>query len=265
MRRICLLLLAMAVVAPATAKVVTEAVPYREGDVALEGYLAYDDAIAGKRPAVIVVPEWWGLNDYAKQRARQLAELGYVAFAIDMYGQGKVTDQSEQASQWAGALYTNPAKWRQRARAGFDVVANHARVDKNHIGAIGYCFGGSTVQQMAWSGLPLKAVVSFHGNLVPPTKAEAAQTKASVLICHGAADPLISDQDMDAFLKALGGSPVDWQLIMYAKAKHSFTNPKADAAGMDAVGYDEAADRRSWEHMRVFFRERLRGDKSDHD
>ncbi len=255
MRYLLPYLLALATVAPAAAKVVTEHVPYRDGDVALRGYLAYDDARAGRRPAVLVVHEWWGLNDFAKAQAHRLAELGYVAFAVDMYGADKVTADPKQAGQWARALYSDPAKWRQRAKAGFDVVAHHDRVDRDHIAAIGFCFGGSTVQQMAWSGLPLKGVVSFHGGLVPPSTAEARQTRARVLVLHGAADTLVSEDEFNKFRQTLGNTDIDWQLVIYSGARHSFTNPKADDLGMDGVGYDARTAERSWRQMRLFFAE----------
>jgi dienelactone hydrolase len=245
----------LAATAPALATVVTEDLPYRDGDVALRGCLAYDDAHVGPRPAVLVVHEWWGLNDFAREQARRLAALGYVALAVDMYGTGKVTDDPQQARLWASALYADPQKWRPRAKAAFDVLAAHPRVDRNRIAAIGFCFGGATVQQMAWSGLPLTGVVSFHGSLVPAGETDIKQTRARVLILHGAADTHVSDADLHTWLAALRGSDVDWQLIMYSGAKHSFTNPAADARGMDGVGYNEPAARRSWNHMRLFLAE----------
>jgi dienelactone hydrolase len=257
MHRASLALFLLAATAPALAKITTEAVPYRDGDLALEGYMAYDDSHTGPQPAVLIVHEWWGLNDFAKTQARRLAELGYVAFAVDMYGRGKVTEDPGEAQPWAVALYANPQKWRQRAKAGFDVLAGHARVDRKRIAAIGYCFGGATVQQMAWSGLPLKGVVSFHGSLVPPSTDEARRTRARVLILHGAADTHVSDEDLHKYVDALRGSNIDWQLVMYAGAKHSFTNPKADDLGMPGVGYDERAARRSWRQMRLFLAERF--------
>lgn len=255
MHRICLALFLFVIVAPTLAKTVTETVPYRDGDLALEGYLAYDDTRTSPQPAVLVVHEWWGLNEFAKTQVRKLAELGYVAFAVDMYGAGKVTEDPREARPWATALYSDPATWRQRAKAGFDVLAGHARVDRDRIAAIGYCFGGATVQQMAWSGLPLKGVVSFHGSLVPPSTDDAKRTRAQVLILHGAADTHVSDEDLHKYLEALRGSVIDWQLVMYAGAKHSFTNPKADDLGMPGVGYDARAARRSWQQMRLFFAE----------
>jgi dienelactone hydrolase len=253
MFRLYLTLLVVAAVTPASAKVVTEAVPYSDGDVALEGFLAYDNRHVDPRPAVLVVHEWWGLNDFAKEQARRLAGLGYVAFAVDMYGRQKVTEDAGQAGQWARALYTNPETWRQRAKAGFDVVAAHPRVNKSRIAAIGFCFGGATVQQMAWSGLPMQGVVSFHGSLIPPGRAEAGAVRAQVLILHGAADTLVSDEDFNHFVQTLRKTDIDWQLVVYAGAKHSFTNPKSDGMGKDGVGYHERTAKRSWRQMCLFF------------
>lgn len=255
MRHVVVTLMVLGFVATGAAKVVTEAVPYRDDDVALEGYLAYDDAQAGPRPAVLVVHEWWGLNEFAKEQARRLAELGYVAFAVDMYGKGSVTEDAQQAGQWARALYSDAQKWRQRARAGLEAVAGHERVDRSRIAAIGYCFGGATVQQMALAGLPLKGVVSFHGSLVPPSEEDARRTRARVLILHGATDTLIADEDFQKYLKAMRGTELDWQLVVYSGAKHSFTNPKADRAGMEGVGYHAPTAKRSWGQMRLFLGE----------
>jgi dienelactone hydrolase len=247
--------LVLAAVSVAEAKIVTEAVPYKDGDVELEGYLVYDDAINGPRPAVIVVHEWWGLNDFAKQKTREIAALGYVGFAIDMYGKGKVTDDAGQAGTWARALYGDTTMWRQRAKAGYDALLKRGQVDRRHIGAIGFCFGGATVQQMAWSGMDLKGVVSFHGSLVPPTAAEAKQTKARVLILHGAVDTLTSQEEFNKFVDAMKGTDIDWQLNLYSGAKHSFTNPDSDKRGMSAIGYNEHAAKRSWRAMKDFFKE----------
>ena len=151
------------------AKVVGSTVPYRDGDVDLSGYLAYDDSIQGKRPGVLLVHEWWGLNDYARRRADQLAGMGYVAFAVDMYGKGKVTEHPEDAAAWAQQVRGNIDLWRKRAMAGLDVLKADPRTDIARIAAIGYCFGGSTVQQLAYAGAPLRGIVSFHGGLVKPS------------------------------------------------------------------------------------------------
>jgi dienelactone hydrolase len=236
------------------AAVVTETVAYTHDGVQLEGYLAYDDAVAGKRPAVLVVHEWWGLNDYARKRAEQLAGLGYVAFALDMYGKGKVTTHPDQAGQWARENTANVEHWRQRALSGLTVLKRHPRTDPTRVAAIGYCFGGATVQQLAYAGADLRGVVSFHGSLLPPpVDPEAGKIKAGILICHGAADPLVPADKVQAYLAAMGASGLDWQMIFYGGAKHSFTNPDADKAGMAPLGYHPVADKSSWAAMQAFF------------
>ncbi len=241
--------------APAAAKVVTETVAYRHGDVALQGFLAYDDAATGKRPGVLVIPEWWGLNDFAKQQARRLAELGYVAFGVDMYGGGKATTDSAEAGKLAGQFRENLQLWRERGKAALDALAKNERVDPTKIAAIGFCFGGSTVLQMAAAGYPLAGVVSFHGGLMPLSKEDVARIKARLLVQHGAADTHVPDETVKAFKDSLRGSSVDWQLIIFSSAKHAFTNPAADKLGMEGIGYNEPAARRSWQYMRDFFSE----------
>jgi dienelactone hydrolase len=239
----------------AEGKVVTEEVPYTHGDVNLVGFLAYDDAVKDKRPAVLLVHEWWGLNEYAKDRARQLAAKGYVAFAMDMYGEGKVTGHPEQASEWARAITENVDRWQERANAGLDVVRKDPRVDPERIAAIGYCFGGATVQQMAYSGAGLRGVVSFHGSLLPVQEDRVKQVKAIILILHGASDPLITVEQVQTYVSAMEASGLDWQMVFYGGAKHSFTNPGADKVGMDALRYSASADARSWAHMKIFLEE----------
>ena len=237
------------------AKVVTETVSYQQGDVPLQGYLAYDDGIEGKRPGVMVVHEWWGLNDYARSRARQLAQLGYVAFAVDMYGKGKVTEHSQQAAEWSKQVSANIDAWRNRALAGLAVLKGHPRADAARIAAIGYCFGGSTVQQLAYGGADIRGVVSFHGSLVMPPDDLTGGIPAKMLILHGAADPLTDLKTIPGYIKAMEKTGIDWHMVIYGGARHSFTNPAADKEGMEALGYSASADQRSWKHMQMFFDE----------
>jgi dienelactone hydrolase len=237
------------------ADIITKNISYRHDGVDLEGFLAYDDDISGKRPAVLLVHEWWGLNDYARRRAEQLASMGYVAFALDMYGKGNVTQHPTQAAEWMKQVRSNVYQWQQRARAGLDVLKKDPRTDLNRIAAIGYCFGGATVQQLAYSGAALKGVVSFHGSLMLPMNVQVKQVKAKILICHGGADPFVKRGEIEDYLSAMERSGFDYQLIIYGGAKHSFTNPAAGQRGMDALKYSANADQRSWEDMKQFFHE----------
>lgn len=230
-------------------------IPYQHGAAQLEGYLAYSDAIKGSRPGVLLVHEWWGLNDYVRTRVDQLAGMGYVAFALDMYGKGKVTRHPKQAGEWMEEIKRNVHSWRQRALAGLEVLKGDPRTDPNRIAAIGYCFGGATVQHMAYSDPPNKGIVSFHGPLIPPPDDLRTPIGAKILICHGAADPFVKEGMIQAYISAMEKSRLDWQMIIYGGSKHSFTNPSADEAGMDALEYNKSADHRSWRHMKIFFEE----------
>ena len=252
--------LALGAAGALTAKVITKPVAYEQAGVKLEGYLAYDDAklpAGQKAPGVLVVPEWWGLTDYAKGRAEQLAQLGYVAFAVDMYGAGVTTTDPKKAGELAGQFYGKPLM-AERAQAGLDQLLGTGLVDAGRVAAIGYCFGGSTVQALAYSGAPLAGIVSFHGGLIPVPADAAAKTKARILVCHGAVDPFVSKDQVDAFTKAMNDGKFDYQFVSYAGAVHAFTNPGADelakATGLP-IAYNAAADHRSWAHMKVFFKE----------
>ena len=240
---------------PAQAKVVGKNVAYEDAGVQLEGYLVYDDAVTGKRPGALVVDEWWGLTEYARGRAEQLAALGYVAFALDMYGKGKVTKHPEEAGEWAKQVSSNVRAWQQRAVAGLEVLKKEPRTDSQRIVAIGYCFGGSTVQQLAYSGADIRGVVSFHGSLLLPPAEQGNQVKAKILICHGAADPFTKLGAVEQYMAAMDKAGLDWQLVVYGGAKHGFTNPDAHKAGMEALAYSKSADQRSWADMQVLFKE----------
>lgn len=239
----------------AHAKLLRKAVSYQHEGVKLEGYLAYNDSFKGKIPAVLVVHEWWGLNEYARTRAEQLASLGYVAFALDMYGKGKVTTHPSQAGEWMKQIKSNVHNWKQRALAGLEVLRKHPKVDTRRIAAIGYCFGGATVQQLAYSGADIKGVVSFHGSLLPPVGVQTEQVKANIMISHGGADPFVKEGQIENYVSEMEKSGLDWQMIIYGGARHSFTNPAADKVGMDALKYSKFADLRSWAYMKTFFDE----------
>lgn len=254
-RALLSLLLLLLTVEPAVAEVRTERVPYRHGDLQLEGYLAWDEARPGKRPGVLVVHEWWGLNDYVRERAEQLARLGYAAFALDLYGKGKVTDHPDQAGAWMKAVQADVQRWRDRAIAGLEVLRGHDLVDRHRLAAIGYCFGGATVLQLAYAGAPVKGVVSFHGALPLPGLAQAPPSAPKILVAHGNADPFVPDKRVTRLRAALDAAGFDWHLVIYADARHGFTNPEAGRYGLDALKYDRQADERSWAHMQLFFDE----------
>jgi dienelactone hydrolase len=232
----------------------TETVVYKQGDTELHGYLAYDAQSKAKRPGVLVVHEWWGLNDHARAKARALAELGYVALAIDMYGEGKSTDHPEQAGEWATWIRNHKDVAAARFKAGYELLASQKLTKKGEIAAIGYCFGGSIVLTMAMNGADLKGVVSFHGGL-PTDPAGVDHIPAKILVCHGGSDPTMSQEQIHTFLSNLDAVGADYQFIIYGGAKHSFTNKAADARGVPALAYNADADRRSWNAMLTFFDE----------
>ncbi len=244
--------------AEARAALRTEAIDYRHGDAVLEGYLAYDDAIVGRRPGVVVVHEWMGLNDYAKMRAEQLARLGYVAFAIDLYGKGVRPKDAKEAAALAGKYRGDRKLMRARAAAGLEVLLKNSMTDPRRVAAIGYCFGGTTVLEMARSGAPLAGVVSFHGGLDTPTPADARNIKGKVLALHGADDPFAPAAQRAAFEDEMRAGGVDWQLVVYGGAVHGFTNPANGSDNATGLAYNEMADRRSWEAMKAFFAEIFR-------
>jgi dienelactone hydrolase len=255
MRSAIALLAAVVLTAPAVAAVKTETVKYQAGETALVGYLAFDDALPGQRPGVIVVHEWWGLNEHARRQAERLAAAGYVAFAIDMYGDGKVTTHPEDAGKWASAIRQTEGLGKTRFAAGYDLLARHPRVRPGELAAIGYCFGGAIVLSMAEAGADLKGVVSFHGALPQEPVAAGTVIRAKILVCHGAADALITADQVATFQNNLTAAGADWQFLTLSGAKHSFTNHHAAAAGMDVLAYNEPADRRSWQAMMSFFAE----------
>jgi dienelactone hydrolase len=239
----------------ALGQIETREVEYKHGDVTLRGYLAYDGAVDSIRPGILVIHEWWGLNDFAKEQARKLAEEGYIAFAADMYGDGKTVDTPQEAQALAGGFYQDRAMMRARAAAALDALRRQDSVDPQRFGAIGYCFGGTVALELARSGAAINAAVSLHGGLATDAQDDAGRIRASILVLTGAADPLVPAAEREAFIQEMESAKADYQMIIYGKAKHSFTNPEADKRNMPPVAYDADADRRSWEHMRVFFGE----------
>jgi len=232
----------------------TETIEYKQGDATLEGFLAYDDSMQGKRPGVLVVHQWLGLTDYEKMRARQLAELGYVAFCADIYGKGVRPKDVKEAGAQAGKYKGDRQLLRARVNAGLDELKKNDLVDSKRVAAIGYCFGGTTVIELARSGADLNGVVSFHGGLDSPTPSDGKNIKCKVLALAGADDPFQNPNDLNAFESEMRDSKVDWQIVFYGGAVHAFTQPDPGFVNAGAK-YNEKADKRSWQAMKDFFAE----------
>jgi dienelactone hydrolase len=239
----------------------THDVDYRHGAVNLRGYLAFDETAAERRPGVLVFHEGLGLGDFAMARARMLAELGYVAFAADMFGDRRQARNLQEVAKLVGDLRDEPQMLRARGRAALAKLAALPQVDASRIGAIGFCFGGSVVLELARDGADLKAVISFHGVLATRTPAVSGNVKASVLVCTGADDPLAPPEQIKAFEDEMRAADVrDWQVISYGNTLHGFTNPAADGSMLRTALYSEQADRRAWASMRSLFNEVFRKD-----
>ena len=238
----------------ASAEIKLVPVDYTEGGTSLQGYLAYDDAVTSPRPGILIAPEWWGLTDYPQARAKQLAELGYVAFAVDMYGKGLTTDDPKQAEAWMTPFLKDRSKARSRMQAAYDTLKKQPQVDGAKIAAIGYCFGGACALELARAGADLSAVVAFHGNLTVDQKA-AGELKPKILICTGADDAFVPADQVIAFIEEMKEAKADYQINVYANAVHAFTNPKADEHHIPNIAYNAAADHRSFEAMTALFKE----------
>lgn len=249
------LLLALGLPAGAAAAVQQKTVEYRQGDAALEGVLVWDDAAKGPRPGVLVVPDWKGVGPVPIAEAEKLAREGYVAFVADIYGKGVRPKDTAEAAAQATKYRSDRKLLRARAQAGLDTLRQSEGVDPERIAAIGYCFGGGAVLELARSGADVDAVVSFHGNLDTPDPADAKQIKGTVLALHGAADPHVPPEQVAAFEKEMSAADVDWYLIAYGGAVHSFTNPQAGSDPSKGVAYDEKAAKRSWAAMKRLFDE----------
>jgi dienelactone hydrolase len=232
-------------------------VEYRDGDVVCEGYLAKAPGQSGKRPAVLVVHDWMGQGAFSKGKADALAAMGYVGFAVDVYGKDVRPSNPGEAGKQAGKWKGDRAAFRTRLRAALDAVLKDPDVDASHVGAIGYCFGGTGALELARSGAPIAAVVSFHGGLGSPSPDDAKNVKAKVLALHGADDPNVPPKEVEGFISEMRGAKLDWQLVQYGNAVHAFTNPAAGNDNSKGAAYNEAADRRSWQAMKDFFAEVL--------
>lgn len=239
------------------AAIQTKTVDYKDGDTTLEGVIVYDDSVKTKRPGILIVHQWMGLSGYEKKRAEMLAQLGYVAFCADIYGKGVRPTTVPEAGAQAGKFKGDRTLLRSRVNAGLATIKKSELVDTKHVAAIGYCFGGTTVIELARSGAELSGVVSFHGGLDSPKPEDGKNIKCKVLACHGADDPFVPAKDLAAFQDEMKNSGADWQLIQYGGAVHSFTDWGATGV-MKGAQYNEKADKRSWENMKQFFGEVLK-------
>jgi dienelactone hydrolase len=254
-RLLAFLLLSFLPFHPAWSAVKGEPVEYKAGNTTMKGFVAYDDSLPGKRPGVLVVHEWWGHNEHARNAARKLARAGYVALAVDMYGDGKTASHPQDAGKFSGEVAKNLPLLQQRFDAAYGVLTKHARVDKSRIAAIGYCFGGSTVLNMARAGKDLRGVVVLHGGLATQNPAQKGKVKAKVLVLTGAADPMVDGAQVQAFEQEMKAAGVDYKIIQYPGAKHAFTNPDATALGAKfniPIAYNEEADKKSWAETLAF-------------
>lgn len=240
-----------------SAKVVGKTVEYSHEGTVMKGYLAYDDAVQGKRPGLLVVHEWWGQNEYVRKRADMLAELGYAALALDMYGEGKVADHPDSAGKFSSEVMKNFPVAKARFNAAHEFLKKQPEVDPANIAAIGYCFGGGVVLNMAAQGADLKGVASFHGmlNLVSPPK--PGSVKAKVLVLHGGSDKFITQQQIDDFKAQMKTAGADVSFVVYPDAMHAFTNRDATANGKKfniPLAYNEKADKESWAELQKFLK-----------
>lgn len=254
--KITALMTLLLTISTAQAEIITRAVDYDHDGVTLKGWLAYDDAVEGKRPGILVIHEWWGHNEYARKRTEQLAGMGYTALAVDMYGDGKTAGHPKEAGKFSQAAMKNVITAKGRFDAALDVLRKEVSVDPEKTAAIGYCFGGGVALHMARMGSDVKGVVSFHGSLGTKIPAQAGKVTAKILVCHGAADPFVPAEKVAAFKKEMDDANVDYTFKAYAGASHSFTNPGADAMGKKfelPIGYHKAADEQSWADMQSFF------------
>ncbi len=241
--------------AVAHAAVQGKEVSYNANGTTLKGYIAYDDAVKGKRPGILVVHEWWGHNEYARKRARMLAEHGYTALAVDMYGNGKQAHHPDDAQKFSSEVSKNAVLAKARFDAAYSLISKEDTVDANNIAAIGYCFGGTVALNMARIGEPLKAVLSFHGGLGTDTPAEAGKVKARIASFTGEDDPFIPATQVAAFRQEMDKAGVTYKVVTYPGAKHAFTNPEADKFGQEfklPLAYNAAADKASWEEGLAF-------------
>jgi dienelactone hydrolase len=255
MRRWIMLLTVLLLVTPLQAEIRSERVDYEVNGTRLQGYLAWDDAVDGPRPGVLVVHEWWGQNEYARERARMLAELGYTALALDMYGLGKTADHPKEAQAFMQAVLAQQGAAEQRFLAAKTLLEQQPQVDAARIAAIGYCFGGAVVLEMARRGVELAAGVSFHGSLGTENPARPGEIQTPLLVLNGADDPLVPPEQVAALEREMRAADAEFRIVNYPGAVHSFTNPRADEVGKKfamPLAYHPEADRQSWQEMQRF-------------
>jgi dienelactone hydrolase len=246
----------LAMVSGSQAAVVVKDVTYKDGNTEYKGVLAYDDAMKDKRPGMIVVHEWWGMTQHVRDYTKELASKGYTALAVDMYGNGKTADNPKDAGELSGSVSGNPELMKTRFDAGRKFLESQPNVDSKRIGALGFCFGGGVVLNMARMGEDLAGVASFHGSLGTKTPAKAGGVKSKMLVMNGADDPFVKPEAIDAFKKEMDAAKVDYKFINYPGAVHAFTNPQATEAGQKfklPLAYNEKADKESKAEMLKFF------------
>ncbi|MDH5656624.1 MAG: dienelactone hydrolase family protein [Spirochaetia bacterium] len=239
-----------------SAKIQKKEITYKYKNTSLKGYISYDDKFDGKRPGILVVHEWWGHNDYARKRADMLASLGYTAFALDMYGDGKQAEHPAKAGEFSSAVKKNIPEAKGRFLAAREILSKEPTVDPEKIAAIGYCFGGGIVIEMVRSGVPLKGAVSFHGSLTTDHPAKK-KLETSLLVLNGEADPLVTKEHVAAFKKEMENAGIDYRFISYPGAVHSFTVKEATAIGKKyniPLKYNRSADKKSWKEMKEFLK-----------
>jgi dienelactone hydrolase len=246
---------AMVIPTLAFSRIHTETVEYKQAATVLQGFLAYKEDITGKSPAVLVVPDWMGVRDHYESVANRIAELGYVAFVADIYGKGIRPANAQEAAEEATKYRDDRKLMRERIKAALDKLKQYNQVDSSCVAAIGYCFGGTVVLELARSGADIRGVASFHGGLATPPPENTENIKAKVLILHGADDPHVPPEEVAAFQQEMRKASVDWQMVIYGNAVHAFTVPGAGHDKSKGAAYNEKADKRSWEAMKSFFKE----------
>lgn len=252
-------LLAILMAGQAFPALIKKSVEYKDGATTLEGYLVYDDSVKGKRPGILLVHEWWGLNSYIQGRAEEVAKLGYVAFAADIYGKGSRPKTRDDAGKFAGMYYNDRKLMQSRALAGLSALEKSELVNSSKLAVMGYCFGGSVSLELARNSDKIAGAVSFHGNVSTPTNQSNSTIKAKVLVLHGADDPFVNQQVVNEFVDSMIKAKVDWQLVQYSGAVHGFTNPDNGKDPSKGLAYNELADKRSWQAMKSFYEELFSG------